>query len=100
MSISGTSNHTFVICAYKESEHLEDCIKSLLKQTVAPTVRMVTSTPNEHIIGLSKKYDIDLSVREMEIANRQFGVTFSCEKGTVYMDMDEVPYDGEGGLSL
>ncbi len=47
-----------------------------------------------------KNAPIDLSVREMEIANRQFGVTFSCEKGTVYMDMDEVPYDGEGGLSL
>ena len=64
MSISGTSKHTFVICAYRESEHLEACIRSLLKQTVPPTVKMVTSTPNEHITGLAKKYDIDLFVRE------------------------------------
>ena len=27
-------NHTFVICAYQESAYLEECILSVLKQTV------------------------------------------------------------------
>ena len=27
-------DHTFVICAYKESPYLEDCIRSVLHQNV------------------------------------------------------------------
>ena len=57
-------SHTFVICAYKESEHLEKCIKSLKKQTLKTNIKMVTSTPNDHIRGLAEKYDIPLYIRE------------------------------------
>ena len=28
------TNHTFAICAYKESPYLEECIQSLMNQTV------------------------------------------------------------------
>ena len=35
--------HSFVICAYKESPFLEECIQSLEKQTVKSTIKMVTS---------------------------------------------------------
>ncbi len=56
-------SHTFVICAYKESEHLESCIKSLLKQSEKAEIKMVTSTDNAHIRGLAEKYSIPLSVR-------------------------------------
>ena len=56
------NNHTFAICAYKESEYLEECIKSLKKQTVKSNIIMVTSTPNEHIESLAKKYDIELFI--------------------------------------
>ena len=41
------TNHTFVICAYKESPYLEECIQSLQAQTVSSQILMVTSTPNE-----------------------------------------------------
>ena len=37
-------NHTFVICAYKESKYLEECIKSLINQTVKSNIIMTTST--------------------------------------------------------
>ncbi|MCR5641544.1 MAG: glycosyltransferase family 2 protein [Lachnospiraceae bacterium] len=57
-------DHSFVICAYKESEHLEKCIISLKKQTVPAKIKMVTSTPNDHIRALAEKYDIPLYVRE------------------------------------
>ena len=58
------TDHTFVICAYKESEYLETCIRSIMRQTVTSFVLMVTSTPNEHIRGLARKYGIPLIVRE------------------------------------
>lgn len=59
-------SHTFVICAYKESEYLEECIKSLLNQTLRSRILMVTSTPNQHIESLAKRYDIELIVNEGE----------------------------------
>ena len=39
-------NHTFAICAYKESPFLEECILSLLDQTV-PFLRSVSTTPDD-----------------------------------------------------
>lgn len=60
------SFHTFVICAYKESEYLEECIQSLVNQTLRSEIIMVTSTPNEYIEMMSKKYDIPLFVNEGE----------------------------------
>lgn len=57
-------DHTFVICAYKESEFLENCIQSLKAQTLSTNIIMTTSTPNEHIRALSEKYDIPLYVRD------------------------------------
>lgn len=57
-------NHTFAICAYKESEFLEDCIKSLSRQTVKTNIIIATSTPNEYITKLAEKYKLPLYVRE------------------------------------
>lgn len=54
--------HTFVICAYKESEYLEECILSLKKQVSRSLIIMETSTPNDYIKGLAEKYDIPLYV--------------------------------------
>jgi glycosyltransferase involved in cell wall biosynthesis len=58
--------HTFVICAYKKSEYLEECIQSLQKQTVPSKLIMATSTPNPWIQGLAEKYSIPLYVNEGE----------------------------------
>ena len=54
--------HTFVICAYKESPYLGECIASLLKQTVKSKILMVTSTPNEYISRTDAEYHIPLVV--------------------------------------
>lgn len=54
--------HTFVICAYKESVYLEECIQSLKKQTVPSEIIMVTSTPNDWIKSNSEKYNIPLII--------------------------------------
>ncbi len=60
--MSAVSNHTFVICAYQESPFLEECIQSLLRQTVRSELIMVTSTPNGFISCLAEKYEIPCRV--------------------------------------
>ena len=58
--------HTFVICAYKESPYLGECIRSLLGQSVKSRVLMVTSTPNDSIRRTAEKYNIPLIINEGE----------------------------------
>ena len=50
--------HTFVICAYKESKFLEECIISLKKQSINSEIFIATSTPNKYIEDIAKKYGI------------------------------------------
>jgi len=61
-----TNDHTYVLCAYKESAFLEECIKSLLSQTVKSNILIATSTPNEHISAMAEKYDIPVYINEGE----------------------------------
>lgn len=57
-------DHTFVICAYKESAFLEKCILSLVRQTKKSNIIMVTSTPNTYIEKLVAKYKIPLYLNQ------------------------------------
>lgn len=59
-------NHTFVICAYKESGYLEECIKSIINQNVKSNIIMSTSTPNEFIKQMANKYKIELFINNGE----------------------------------
>lgn len=52
--------HTYVVLAYKESNHLEECIKSVLKQKYKSKVVIGTSTPNDFIVALAKKYKLNI----------------------------------------
>ena len=54
--------HTFVVLAYKESEHLEDCIKSVVNQKYKSNVVIATTTDNKFIRDLAKKYKINVVV--------------------------------------
>ena len=58
--------HTFAICAYKESEYLEECIVSLKNQTVRSEIIMATHTPCQFLTDICEKYDIPLYVNEGE----------------------------------
>ena len=58
--------HNFVICAYKESPYLEECIRSLKNQTIQSPIKMVTSTPCVYIKTLAEKYNLPLYVNEGE----------------------------------
>lgn len=59
-------NHTFAICAYKESPFLEECILSLLDQTVPSTIIIVTATDNAYIRNLADKYHLELHINHGE----------------------------------
>ena len=57
-------SHTFVVCAYKECEYLEDCVLSLKNQVQSSKIIMVTSTDNSFIRSICSKYNIKLYVRK------------------------------------
>ena len=60
------TNHTFAICAYKESAYLEKCIKSLKNQTIKSNIILVTSTPNDFLEEISKKYNLPYFINKGE----------------------------------
>ncbi len=55
--------HTFAVCAYKESPYLEACIESLLAQTYQGSeIYIATSTPNDAIQKIASAHDLPLYV--------------------------------------
>ena len=55
-------DHTFCVCAYKESVYLEKCIRSLLAQRVRGKILIATSTPNAYIDQIARRYEIPIYV--------------------------------------
>ena len=71
--------HTFVILAYQESDDLEDCIKSILKQSVKSNVLIATSTPNDFIIEMASKYSLGVTINEQE-SNKGSDYNFALDR--------------------
>ena len=63
-SVRRTRLHTFVVCAYKESPYLRECIRSLCDQTVRSRIVISTSTPNASIRGIAEEYGLKIAVNE------------------------------------
>ena len=59
-------DHTFCICAYKESPYLEECVESLIGQSRKSNIIMVTSTPNQYIQSIADKYQVPLIINNGE----------------------------------
>ena len=88
-----SDKHTFVICAYKESNFLEECIKSLKNQTVKSTIIMATSTPNSYIEDIARKHNIELFVNEGEkgiSADWNFGISKAKTQYVTVAHQDDV----------
>ncbi len=77
--------HTFVICAYRKSPFLEECIRSLLRQTVSSRLIMVTSTPNVYISRISRKYGIPFRINDGDKGIVQDWNFAYGQAGTPYM---------------
>ena len=88
-----TNKHTFVICAYKESPYLRECIESLITQTVRSEIIMVTSTPNDYLTNISEEYGIKLYINPGEGGITQdwnFGLGRACTKLATIAHQDDV----------
>lgn len=84
---------TFVICAFKESRYLEECIKSLKNQTINVKIIAVTSTPNQYIADLCNKYSVPLFINtgEKGIAEDwNFGYSMAKTKLVTIAHQDDV----------
>lgn len=53
---------TFIVLAYKELKTLEDCVKSLKAQTINCRIVISTSTPNQYVKKIAKKYQVELII--------------------------------------
>lgn len=56
--------HSFVILAYNESDDLEECIKSIKKQSIKSNVFIATSTKNDHIMELASEYGLGVMIND------------------------------------
>lgn len=56
------NKHSFVISAYGISPYIENCIQSLLAQTLKSKIILATSTPSVYLIELATKYNLELLV--------------------------------------
>jgi len=87
------SDFEFVICAYKESPYLEDCICSLKNQTVLVNILLVTSTPNSYIETLADKYQLQYFVNTDKkgiASDWNFGISKAKGKIVTLAHQDDV----------
>ena len=59
-------DHTFAVCAYKESPYLEECINSLIGQSIKSRIIVCTSTPCDYIKSIADKYSLEYFVNQGE----------------------------------
>lgn len=56
-------SHSFVLLAYGENPYLESCIVSILKQSIKSSEFFIyTSTPNDYILDIAKKYNVEVKI--------------------------------------
>ncbi|MFQ6610834.1 MAG: glycosyltransferase, partial [Fidelibacterota bacterium] len=60
-------DHTFAVLAFGKSPFLEDCIQSVMKQSVRGKIIICTSTPTLFIQNMSEKYAIELFINQNSI---------------------------------
>lgn len=78
--LSKPNLHTFVILAYRESQYLETCIKSIMRQTSPSTVILATTTLNPHIKRLAKKYNLPIKTTKHTTIGGDFDFALGCGK--------------------
>ena len=76
-----TEDHTFAICAYKESPYLRECVSSLVNQTEKSQIIVCTSTPNAYINEVCQEFELTLHIssKKSGIA-RDWNFAMACAK--------------------
>ena len=87
--------HTFAILAYKESEYLEECIKSVMKQNKESEIIILTQTPCDFITKLAKKYKLEtVEIKEKGIGNAfDFALKYIKTEFVTICHQDDVYYE-------
>lgn len=73
------TNHTFAVCAYKENQFLEACVKSVVAQKEKTNVIICTPTPNDFIKAVAENYDLPLYVNPDPQADMQGSWNFALQ---------------------
>lgn len=79
-----SSLHTFVICAYKDNPFLEECIRSLMEQSVRSSIILYSSSPTDRQRELAEKYNI-----RHHVESGGGGIHFDWSKA---LGLSETPY--------
>lgn len=74
------TDHTFAVCAYKDSPYLEKCLSSVVSQIKKSNVIMCTPTPTDKIKALAEKYDVPLFINPDGNADMQGSWNFAVSK--------------------
>lgn len=88
-------NHTFVLCAYKQNQYLEQCLQSLIQQTIKSQIIISTSTPNNYIEGIAENYSIPICVNKNAITNTaeenfNYGYSLAKTKYVTLVHQDDI----------
>ena len=78
-----SGDHTFVVLAYKESPFLEDCIKSVINQSVKSHVVIATTTENDYIKNIASRYNLELIIGKHTSIGGDFDFAISCGKSSL-----------------
>ena len=54
--------HAFVVPAFGRPPWLAQCLESLQQQTVRSRIVIATSTPNDHIAGIARRFDVAVRI--------------------------------------
>lgn len=84
--------HTFVVLAYKESKFLEECIQSVLNQSIKTNCVIATSTPNKYIDSIAKKYKLKVLVNK---ESKGIGYDFDFAKNCVKSDLVTIAHQDD-----
>lgn len=84
--------HTFVVLAYKQSEYLEKCIVSVMNQSIKTNIVIATSTPNDYINKISKKYKLKVIINN---GNKGIGQDFDFALNCVNTDIVTIAHQDD-----
>lgn len=98
--------HTFVICAYKTSPYLEECIQSCLKQTSVrkkqSKIIVYTSTPSDFLSDICQKYTLDLFIGDRKSIGSDWNQALNYIETTyaTIVHQDDIYFENYGSLII
>jgi glycosyltransferase involved in cell wall biosynthesis len=90
-----SSDHSFVVPAYKDSPFLGECLRSLRTQSMRSSICISTSTPSAYIARVAREYDVEVMInprREGIAADWNFAFNAVGARWITLAHQDDVYY--------